>query len=216
MSLDSSTRAQVVATAVVAILVALAPHHSTAGDPVLVVPGQPVPISLTIELPKHDIEFGNMDTVALTEIGGDEASTVGTVMPSVQADGTVGEGFRLATVIPAARTHFEQRRFRLASRERHRIGFSLKELNAKSLRMDDHRQRPVFAYNHGVIVRDDLPKNEHRRSRSCYIHPVWGLHGEVLTDDFPKDHYHHHGVFWTWPYIDLPDDDRGPYDSWQG
>ncbi len=23
--------------------------------------------------------------------------------------------------------------------------------------------------------------------------------GTVLTDDFPKDHYHHRGVFWAWP-----------------
>jgi hypothetical protein len=35
--------------------------------------------------------------------------------------------------------------------------------------------------------------------RSCYIHPLYGLDGEVLTDDFPSDHYHHRGVFWAWP-----------------
>lgn len=38
-------------------------------------------------------------------------------------------------------------------------------------------------------------------TRSCYIHPLFSLDGQVLTDDFPKDHLHHHGVFWTWPIV---------------
>jgi len=37
--------------------------------------------------------------------------------------------------------------------------------------------------------------------RSCYIHPLFSLDGKALTDDFPKDHLHHHGVFWTWPVV---------------
>lgn len=37
--------------------------------------------------------------------------------------------------------------------------------------------------------------------RSSYIHPLFSLDGKILTDDFPKDHPHHHGVFWTWPVV---------------
>jgi len=37
--------------------------------------------------------------------------------------------------------------------------------------------------------------------RSCYIHPLYSLEGKILTHDFPKDHPHHHGVFWTWPVV---------------
>jgi len=37
--------------------------------------------------------------------------------------------------------------------------------------------------------------------RSCYIHPLFAFDGRVLTDDFPDDHLHHHGVFWTWPVV---------------
>jgi len=33
---------------------------------------------------------------------------------------------------------------------------------------------------------------------SNYFHPLYGLDGEVLTQDFPKDHPHHHGIFWAW------------------
>lgn len=34
--------------------------------------------------------------------------------------------------------------------------------------------------------------------RSNYVHPLYGLEGEVLTEDFPDDHLHHHGIFWAW------------------
>lgn len=35
--------------------------------------------------------------------------------------------------------------------------------------------------------------------RAAYIHPLYGLDGETLTQDFPADHYHHRGLFWAWP-----------------
>ena len=33
-----------------------------------------------------------------------------------------------------------------------------------------------------------------RYERSNYVHPLYGLDGEVLTEDFPEDHRHHRGV----------------------
>ena len=38
-------------------------------------------------------------------------------------------------------------------------------------------------------------------ARSNYIHPLYGLDGEILTEDFPEDHLHHRGVFWTWHQV---------------
>jgi hypothetical protein len=59
--------------------------------------------------------------------------------------------------------------------------------------------RPVFVYNHGVIRPPaGVPAD---RARSTYVHPLYGLDGEVLTDDFPKDHHHHRGLFWAWPHV---------------
>jgi len=57
---------------------------------------------------------------------------------------------------------------------------------------------PVLVYNHGTIHQSGVPAD---RARSTYIHPLYGLDGEVLTDDFPKDHYHHRGLFWAWPHV---------------
>lgn len=55
--------------------------------------------------------------------------------------------------------------------------------------------RPVLVYHHGTILREGV---DPRYARSGYVHPLHGLDGETLTDDFPEDHFHHRGVFWGW------------------
>ncbi|MHC4565887.1 MAG: DUF6807 family protein [Planctomycetota bacterium] len=42
-------------------------------------------------------------------------------------------------------------------------------------------------------------------TRANYIHPLYGLDGEILTEDFPPDHPHHRGVFWAWHQLWLSD-----------
>ena len=76
-------------------------------------------------------------------------------------------------------------------------GFAFVEMDGKSLQLLE-RGRPVFVYNHGVMSREGVPAD---RNSSSYLHPIYGLDGEVLTDDFPKDHYHHRGLFWAWPHV---------------
>jgi len=48
--------------------------------------------------------------------------------------------------------------------------------------------------------------------RANYIHPLYDLDGNVLTEDFPKDHPHHRGVFWAWHQIRV--DGMPVADSW--
>lgn len=68
--------------------------------------------------------------------------------------------------------------------------------------------RPVLVYNHGVRTKAGVPAD---RRRSSYVHPLYGLDGEVLTDDFPKDHYHHRGLYWAWPHVRVGDTE---HDLW--
>lgn len=68
--------------------------------------------------------------------------------------------------------------------------------------------RPVLVYNHGTRSKEGVPAD---RRRSSYVHPLYGLDGEVLTDDFPKDHYHHRGLFWAWPHVQVG---GKAYDLW--
>ena len=37
--------------------------------------------------------------------------------------------------------------------------------------------------------------------RASYIHPLYSLSGNVITEDFPDDHRHHHGIYSAWHQI---------------
>lgn len=69
-------------------------------------------------------------------------------------------------------------------------------------------EKPVLTYNYGMLLKEGVPED---RRRSCYIHPVYGLDGELLTDDFPADHLHHRGLCWVWPRVIVGDKE---YDLW--
>ncbi len=86
-------------------------------------------------------------------------------------------------------------------------GFTLKAVNDKSLGLWE-RGKPVLVYNHGTISKKGVPA---RYNRACYVHPLHGLDGEVLTEDFPVDHRHHRGVFWAWPHVRIGGKE---YNSW--
>lgn len=63
--------------------------------------------------------------------------------------------------------------------------------------------KPVLVYNYEPVkAPDKVPENF---TRACYIHPLYGLDGEVMTQDFPIDHFHHRGVFWAWPECKVGD-----------
>ena len=81
--------------------------------------------------------------------------------------------------------------------------------------VDDHSlklwqgKQPILVYNFGEMKR---PGAAAAGNRASYVHPIYGLNGEVLTDDFPKDHYHHHGLFWGWPHVTVGGKE---YDFWK-
>lgn len=39
--------------------------------------------------------------------------------------------------------------------------------------------------------------------RAVYVHPLFDLDGNVLTEDFPADHKHHRGIFWAWHQLEV-------------
>lgn len=60
----------------------------------------------------------------------------------------------------------------------------------------------------GMLIREDgqpvlfyqtRPKSaEGRYNRANYVHPLYDLAGEELTEDFPPDHIHQRGIYWAW------------------
>ena len=85
--------------------------------------------------------------------------------------------------------------------------FRFEAVDGRSLKLLEG-DRPVLVYNHGQIANEKVPK---ARPRGAYVHPVYGLDGEVLTDDFPADHVNHRGLYWAWPHVKIGD---AELDSW--
>jgi hypothetical protein len=67
---------------------------------------------------------------------------------------------------------------------------------------------PVYVYNYGMMLKEGAPPE---RRRSSYLHPVYAPNGVIVTDDFPKDHYHHRGISWMWPTVVVGGQE---YDQW--
>ena len=45
-----------------------------------------------------------------------------------------------------------------------------------------------------------------------YLHPLYDLEGDTLTEEFPEDHLHHRGIFWAWHQVYINDSSVG--DGW--
>ena len=85
-----------------------------------------------------------------------------------------------------------------AARAAARSPFSFSDDPAKNTLTILDGSRGVLTFCYGDQLKPDV---DPKQVRSGYIHPLFGLDGEVLTDDSPADHLHHHGLFWTWPII---------------
>lgn len=170
--------------------------------------------TLTVAVDLATVPDGSPDGWELAEVGG-ETRTAVQLAPRVAADGTIAaaNGQTLA-VIPPAAAGTATRQFRLQRRAETdpppASSFQLVAVSDVTLQVTE-QDKPVMAYNHGTVTCESVPESDRRRTRACYVHPIWGLDGEVLTDDFPKDHYHHHGAFWAWPHVTV---DGKQYDLW--
>jgi hypothetical protein len=57
-------------------------------------------------------------------------------------------------------------------------------------------QKPVLTYQHATKEPPEGIESVFRRSG--FIHPVFTPSGGIVTDDFPPDHPHQHGIFFAW------------------
>lgn len=58
--------------------------------------------------------------------------------------------------------------------------------------------KPVFRYIRGEILPEGAPED---RRRSTYVDPVYSIDGKPISEDAPKDHWHHRGLSWMWPKV---------------
>ncbi|MBI2480756.1 MAG: PmoA family protein [Planctomycetia bacterium] len=182
-------------------------------SPILVVPPRQRDLHIAIPLPPNSgIAADKM--WQLVEVDFPESAIPAQVERMTSGDSPANStSARLLAVIPPRVAAHQPRRFRLETAEAAKQNaelFAYREINNTSLGLWE-RERPVLVYNHGEVVNEKVPESDHRRARACYIHPVWGLNGEILTDDFPQDHFHHHGIFWAWPHVGI---DGQEHDLW--
>lgn len=77
--------------------------------------------------------------------------------------------------------------------------------------------------NDGILITEDNEKvlfyqiepksTDGKFKRNNYIHPLWSLSGDILTEDSPDDHLHHRGIFWAWHQVWIGDKRIG--DPWE-
>ena len=71
--------------------------------------------------------------------------------------------------------------------------FEIKEQDGGILLLEN--RSPVFFYQ----VEPKSLNDQYERSN--YLHPIYSIDGLPMTEDFPADHLHHRGIFWTWHEI---------------
>jgi hypothetical protein len=199
---------------IAAFLISLTALAADEPGPMLVVPACPVALDVAVPL-EAAAKLDGTARLQLVEADQPNATIPVQLLPALMPDGLAHEtAKRVAAVIPPRDGAQGPRRFVLEPAGGEQAGqeapFRLDDVNDKSLGLWDG-DAPVLVYNHGMITAENVPENDARRTRACYVHPVYGLSGEVLTEDFPRDHFHHHGIFWTWPHVKI---DAEEYDLW--
>ena len=57
----------------------------------------------------------------------------------------------------------------------------------------------ALVYNYGPQLKPGAPEN---KRRCCYFFPVYTPAEVSMLQDFPQDHWHHRGLFWSWPIVE--------------
>lgn len=86
--------------------------------------------------------------------------------------------------------------------------------SSQKIDVQETEQGDLFLENgENVLFYQRAPKSfDGKYTRNDYIHPLWSLDGDTLTEDHPPDHAHHRGIFWTWHQIYVGDTRLG--DAW--
>ena len=102
-----------------------------------------------------------------------------------------------------------------AAREGKKLTFSRTDVVSRAVNLGfasppEVKSKPLFAYQ---AEPSEFPRANIKElfRRGAYLHPIHTWSGQVITDDFPPNHIHHHGIWWSWTNTEF--DGRKP-DFW--
>ena len=83
------------------------------------------------------------------------------------------------------------------------ILFSLSLASVAQVKMQKADDGLLFTEDGQNVLFYEISAKSHNGAytRCNYIHPLWGLDGRILTEDFPADHLHQRGIYWAWHQI---------------
>lgn len=178
------------------------------------------PVSIEIILNKRQAtaaEEGRLCLLDPSAVNGNES-----LIPA-QLEST-GEGANLHVVIIMPDGGLGLRKFKLIESESpfNAVMKATVDINSGQVIIEEDGKK-ILQYNYQTIYEKDVVRlaneklEEHIRTkkdtfvtasiyavpRSDYIHPLYGLEGEMLTRDWPEGgHPHHRAIFWAWPEVE--------------
>ncbi len=148
---------------------------------------------IRVDAGQHDRSNSPL-TFALPELGQAHWKLTG---PGDQAVAIQSDGSGLATFIVGKLAAFKTAVYRLApaAKPTHENVVSLVERGGRLRISVGDRTVMHYQAEKSTLPRDDL---EPIYRRGGYIHPVVTPDGTVITDDYPHNHKHHHGIWFPW------------------
>src|ERR1035437_9673523 len=164
------------------------------------------PVTSVTRLKKSQMAAARSGRLGLAETVGNAASPV--LVPVQWEPGDTGAELRAVWLMPSGAAGGRQFEWRESKAAFAPVMQAARDLASGQINITDHG-KPVLRYNYktvepGEVLDKVTPANRiYARARSDYIHPLFGLDGEVLTRDWPVDHPHHRGIYWAWPEVDF-------------
>jgi len=104
---------------------------------------------------------------------------------------------RLCFILAGRTPAGTSRTFRVRPIEKDYPGAGRAEIGTANGRLDvTVRGKPVLRYN---MTQTKPPEGvEKQFAHEAYIHPAWTPAGHIVTDDYPPDHKHQRGIWFSW------------------
>jgi hypothetical protein len=178
------------------------------------------PVVVEVKLDKNQVIAAEEGRLGILDLSAAENEDL---IPVQLASSELGENSHLVLMMPDGEPG--PRKFKLTENDAPYSLVMMANLDPNSGQVHvEEGGKKVLQYNYQTIYEKDVVRDagetleQHVRAerdtfvtasiyavpRSNYIHPLYGLDGEMLTRDWPVGgHPHHRAIFWAWPEVEV-------------